>query len=197
MKHLILFFVLLGLLASCQNNATEQKPAEADQKNQAAQNMTPEQMEELKKTAGLDVKIANNSPIVGGGKGVINGKAVKIQKDASLQSEKVGVLEDKENVDILETQVVQSEGEAIINKPITVKGAGGSMNLPKGTSVTVENYQTDGKPNTVKYEDPKKGILTAQVEASTIETFIYANWYNVKRNNGETGWVYGKFVKVN
>jgi hypothetical protein len=127
----------------------------------------------------------------------VNGSNVTMREAATVQSAKVGSFENGEKVEVLESKNVDNEGEAILTKPITVKGSGGEVNLPKGKAVVIGEYLSDENRYRVTYEDPQKGKLTAEVDAAAVETITYSTWYRVKRSNGETGWVLGKFLKIN
>lgn len=127
----------------------------------------------------------------------IVGSNVTMRKEATVQSEKLGSFENNEGVEVLETKNVNNDREAILTKPITVKGSGGEVNLPKGKAVVIEEYQSERNYYLVTYQDPQKGKLTADIDASAVETITYSTWYRVKRANGETGWVLGKFLKIN
>lgn len=190
MKQFTLFIALFGLfLGACQNTPKDKEPSESDKAAEA--------MEKMHDSIANAVKISKTSGLLGTQIPEIIGSNVTMRKDASIQSEKIGSFQDKEKVEILESKNVQNEGEAILNKPITLKGSGGALNLPKGKAVMIENYVPNSNTYQVHYEDPKKGMLTAEVDAKAVETIIYATWYNVKRENGETGWVLGKFLKIN
>lgn len=127
----------------------------------------------------------------------IVGSNVTMRKEATVQSEKLGSFDNNEAVEVLETKNVNNDREAILTKPITVKGSGGEVNLPKGKAVVIEEYQSERNYYLVTYQDPQKGKLTAEIDASAVETITYSTWYRVKRPNGETGWVLGKFLKIN
>jgi uncharacterized protein YgiM (DUF1202 family) len=128
-------------------------------------------------------------------KGVITGSNVTMRREASVQSDKTGSFEQGEVVEILETKNVENDREAILTKPVTVKGSGGEVTLPKGKAVVIEAYQSERNYYEVSYQDPQKGKMSADIDASAVETITYSTWYRVKRTSGETGWVIGKFLK--
>lgn len=136
----------------------------------------------------------------GGAKGTITGSGVTMRKDATVQSEKLGAFNQNETVTILNTRNVNNEGEAILTKPIALftseSGSGTeALKLPKGKAVLIENYDSDKNKYNVSYQDNKQGKLYAQIEADAVETITYSTWYQVRRANGTTGWVLGKFLK--
>jgi len=135
-----------------------------------------------------------------GAKGAITGSSVTMRKEATVQSEKVGSFNQNEIVNILTTRNVNNENEAILTKAIsmhTAEGAGTeALKLPKGKAVIIENYDNDQNKYNVSYQDAKQGKLYAKIDADAVETITYSTWYQVRRSNGQTGWVLGKFLKV-
>jgi hypothetical protein len=194
MKYLIIILFALFTWTACQETP-EVKAPESPQVTQAPP-PTPgagtNQTGAMPPPGSIEI---SETELVGMGKANIDGSNVTMRKDASIQSEKVGTFEDKEPVAVLESKNVQNEGEAILSKPISVKGSGGTVNLPKGKAVVIEDYKPNTNTYLVTYEDPKKGKLTAEIDAKSTQTIIYATWFKVKRSNGETAWVLGKFLK--
>jgi SH3-like domain-containing protein len=87
-------------------------------------------------------------------------------------------------------------------KPISLyedqSGSGAeALKLQKGKAVVIETYHPENNKYSVAYMDAKKGKLYAQIDADAVETITYSTWYRVKRANGQTGWVLGKFLKTN
>lgn len=196
MKNLLVCLFAILAWSACQNNPAPET-TEATNNSQPTSSDAKEDSIIATKTVPEGAKMATESNLVGIQSGTITGSNVTMRQGATVQSEKTGTFEDKEIVEVLESTNVQNEGEAILSKPITVKGSGGTVKLTKGKAVVIENYQAGQNTYSVTYEDPKKGKLTAQIDASTVETIIYASWFKVKRKNGETGWVLGKFLKTN
>ena len=194
MKYLIIIVFVLFTWTACQETP-EVKAPESPQGTQAP-TPTPGAVsvpEGVTVPSGI-IEVAK-SELVGMGKANIVGTNVTMRKDASIQSEKLGAFEDKELVTVLGSKNVQNEGEAILSQPISVKGSGGTVNLPKGKAVVIEDYMPNTNTYLVTYEDPKKGRLTAEIDAKATQTIIYATWFNVQRSNGQTAWVLGKFLK--
>ncbi len=204
MMNLRFSFLFAILLASCQNQpapdaqseapvsgntaetpATEQKPAAPDNS----------QMAEAASKAGA--QIATESDMVGLSKGTIAGKNVPIRNAAGFKAEKGGSFNDKEVVQILSNKVIQTEGEGFLNKPVTLKKNGSSITLGKDKKVLIEGANEAANTFFISYEDPKKGRFEAEVNADVFQGRIFANWYLVKRENGETGWVMANFLKIN
>lgn len=127
----------------------------------------------------------------------IIGTGVTMRKDASVQSDKIGSFNPNEAVTVLETKNVNNDKEAVLTKPITLSGNGSEIKLPKGKAVVIEEYKSETNTYLVTYQDPQKGKMSADIDAGAIETITYSTWYQVKRSNGQTGWVLGKFLKTN
>lgn len=225
MKHWCLYFMLVSIWLSCQNTPTprtaaelqnlktalEAKKKELADKQEIAKieqelKAVEQQISAIEKTAQLPAEIQGQEKIETAlpekssedkPNAQIVGSNVTMRKEASVQSEKLGSFDAQESVEVLETKNVNNDREAILSKPITVKGSGGEVNLPKGKAVVIESYQSERNYYLVTYQDPQKGKLTAEVDASAVETITYSTWYKVKRKNGETGWVLGKFLKIN
>ena len=225
MKHWCLYFMLFSFWLSCQNTPAPRTAAELQnlkteleaKKKELADKQeiakieqelkdVEQQINAIEKTAQLPAEIQPQEkvepalPESSGGntaKAQIVGSNVTMRKEASVQSEKLGSFDTHESVEVLETKNVNNDREAILSKPITVKGSGGEVNLPKGKAVVIEEYQSERNYYLVTYQDPQKGKLTAEVDASAVETITYSTWYKVKRMNSETGWVLGKFLKIN
>jgi len=196
MKQLLIFILSVSIWGSCKNTPDSNKTEDL-QTNASGQPGAMQDTNKLKEAAAQSGVEISKTDLVGLSKSYIDGSNVSMRAGATIKSEKTGVFEDKEKIEVLNYQNVQNEGEAILSKSIAVKGSGGSINLPKGKAVIVENFNPETNTYLVSYEDPKKGRLEAQIDASAAQTITYATWFNVKRSNGEIGWVLGKFVKTN
>ena len=227
MKQFASVFLLVFLWSACQNTAAPKTGAElqklkaeleakkqelADKQEIAEIERELEEVEQQIRavektgkapetpTALVQEKVESAAPQMSGGHSAnaqIVGSNVTMRKEASVQSEKLGSFNSNEPVEVLETKNVNNDREAILTKPITVKGSGGEVSLPKGKAVVIEEYQSERNLYLVTYQDPQKGKLTAEIDASAVETITYSTWYKVKRVNSETGWVLGKFLKIN
>ncbi len=195
MKQTALLMLLVFLWNACQNDVGPKN--EAVQTSPENQPVEPQNLNRVNETVPNLSHTESETAQPGGPKGIITGSNVTMRKEASIQSEKLGSFDSGETVEVLETKNVDNDREAILSKPITVKGGGGSVDLPKGKAVVIEEYKSERNYYLVTYQDPQKGKLTAEVDASAVETITYSTWYKVKRMNGETGWVLGKFLKTN
>lgn len=143
-------------------------------------------------TVAAEPVVSNDGP-----KSHIVGTGVTVRKDASVQSEKIGSFNNNETVTVLGSKNVNNDKEAVLTKETTLNGSGSEIKLQKGKAVVIEEYNGDANTYHVTYQDPVKGKMTAEIDASAIETISYSTWYQVKRSNGQTGWVLGKFLKTN
>ena len=119
-----------------------------------------------------------------------------MRKEPSVKSEKLGSFSAGEQVSVLSSKNVDNSQEAILTKPITVQGSGGTVSLNKGKAVVIEEYNAETNRYKVTYEDAEKGKLMAEIAADVVETINYSTWYEVKKANGEVAWILGKFLKM-
>jgi len=147
--------------------------------------------------SGKSDKGPENAPTNNGPQSRIIGTGVTMRKDASVQSDKISSFNANEAVTVLETKNVENDKEAVLTKSITLTGGGSEIKLPKGKAVVIEEYKSESNTYLVTYQDPQKGKMSADIDAGAIETITYSTWYRVKRSNGQTGWVLGKFVQNN
>jgi hypothetical protein len=144
--------------------------------------------------AAKAARTASNLP-----RGQINTGNVVMRSSSSVKSNKLGNFHANEEVEILESQNVSNEGEAIVTQPVkfyaSEAGTGEvAYTLPKGKAVVIESFDSDNNQYHVTYQDAKKGRLYATIDANLLETISYSTWYRVRRSNGKEGWVLGKYV---
>lgn len=195
-----LFFTIIALSFFCCKNKqkntedtrTEEQKTPIEQSQRTNDSESPANNTETATTNQTPAAAPTQSHLL-----TIKASNVTMRESASIQSAKIGTFEKNEQVELLETQNVENDKEAILTKNLTVKGSGGETTLPKGKAVVIEEYLSDKNSYRVTYEDPKKGKWSAEIDAAAVETITYSTWYRVKRANGETGWVLGKFLKTN
>lgn len=203
MMNLRLFFLLGILWTACQNQPATDVQNTSNVSSESSETPAPGQTTGAPDTSQMadaaskvGAQIATESDMVGLGKGEIIGKNIPIRKEPGFKSEKGGVFKDKELVQILSNKVIQTEGEGFLNKPVTLKKNGGSITLGKDKKVLIEGANEAANTFFISYEDPKKGRFESEVSADVFQGRIFANWYLVKRESGETGWVMGTFLKL-
>lgn len=193
MKAFHLLFFTAIIWASCQDQPAPEPKTEAPATEQKPDLSDVSQMKEAAKQSGGDI---SESSLVGVSKGTITGKNVPVRNAAGSKSEKVGTFRENEKVQIIKFEVIQTEGEGYLAKPLVLKKKGSSITLQKGQTVLIEGANDAGNTFYISYEDPKKGRFESEAKADAFQGRMFANWYHVKRENGETGWVMGNFVKL-
>lgn len=58
------------------------------------------------------------------------------------------------------------------------------------------SLQIDEKPDyfTVSFKDDNSKDQIAKIQKQYVSVSNLNKWYNIKRENGTTGWVFGKFI---
>ena len=127
----------------------------------------------------------------------IKGQSVILRASHSTTSNKLGYLEDKEQVIILGEYVPSNVNEAISNKSINLYNSNGAYlyTLPKGKAMKV--LSNDGTKCKVSYDVPGYGSMTTTVSRYDIDFISGDKWFSIRRNTGEKGWVFSKFVQLN
>jgi hypothetical protein len=222
MKYFIIALLAMGV-AACQNEPKsstasdiERMRAEIEKKrNEITDQKELARLEEEAKHLDAELKQLGGSTTTssapkttgqaapsGGNTGTIKGNSVTVRKAASTQADKLGAFDNNEVVTILNQQRADNAGEAILKTPVDLyTGANGtgdkSVALPKGKAVFVERYDAANQKVYISYQHPEKGKLYAMIASDAIEDIESSIWYQVKRTNGQTGWVFGKFITVN
>jgi len=197
MKYLSILLLATLCWASCQENPAP-KSADTPAEIQAGAPKNEAEMKALASKSGVQMAESEMVGTVSGPKnGTISGSNVSFRKAATITSDKMGTFESNEAVTVNGSLNVEDEGEAILSKSVSVKGTGGTITLPKGKAVIIEHYLPDSKTYVVTYEDPKKGNLSAKIDANSVDKIALASWAQVTRKNGDKGWVLGKYLKIN
>jgi hypothetical protein len=125
----------------------------------------------------------------------INGTGVTLRAGSSTTSHRVATLKKDERVAILDSYYPSNTNEAICNTEIALyTDDGHTYTLPKGKAVKITS--NDGSECNVSFVHPKYGKMTATVYSSYLESISGDKWYQIRRNSGETGWVFSKYVTV-
>jgi hypothetical protein len=189
MKQLLTILCVTGFLFACQN---QPEPPKQEVQQVEGQPVDNQELEKQKEAAAKEGIYISNSDIVGSGKANIIGKNVAIRSGASFSTESLGVFAENEPVSMISNQVVQTEGEGILNQPVTLSGKGGKITIPKGKTILIVGTNNANGNQQVVYDDPKKGRFEGEVNASVFQTRIFAVWHQVERPKGEKGWVLSK-----
>jgi hypothetical protein len=126
----------------------------------------------------------------------ITGTNVIIRESHSTTSAKLGNFDTNETVKILDEYYPSNNNEAIVATPIHLLNSSGKVvyTLPKGKAVKIIS-RNSGKVQ-VSFYHSEYGTLTANINNYDLESIAGEKWYKVKRNNGQTGWVFSKFVNI-
>jgi hypothetical protein len=124
----------------------------------------------------------------------IKGKSVIFRESYSTTSQKLGNLDENEQVVILSEYTPSNTNEAICNKEIKLYNSSGSYiyTIPSGKAVKVTG--NNGNTYNISFDIPDYGKMSTKVNRSDIDFISGDKWYSIKRNTGETGWVYSKYV---
>jgi hypothetical protein len=136
--------------------------------------------------------------------GMINAGAVVMRGGPSTSDAKVDNFNQNELVTILESRRPENANEAILRKEMKLYATSDMSGtqyypVPKGKAVKIESTENlnDGDIENsfnVSYKHPQHGTIYATVNESDIDFISNEIWYRVKRTNGKTGWVFGKFL---
>ena len=126
-------------------------------------------------------------------RGIINASNVIIREDRTTSSEAVGLFKSKdESVRILQIFDGRDGSQALIKKKVAVKIDGNIYELDKNKAVNIL-MREDGLVN-LSFRSENGNSITAWIEEEYVEELERHKWFEERRNSGEQGWVYGKFV---
>ena len=208
------YCIALALLASCMTSCQNDKISEVEQKRQALEAKRNE-LKEKQELVALETemkKVEQDIDKVGGtatavaykssnlsNKGRIVGVNVIMRSAASVQSTKLDNFVNNETVSILSRSGAAQGNEAVLNDDVqlysyTSSGRTPMYTLPKGKAVVIQEYLPQNNSYRVSYQHPDMGKLEAAVQADLLQNISHQTWYQVQRNNGQTGWVLGQFL---
>lgn len=124
--------------------------------------------------------------------GKINGTNVIFRKDHTTKSDIIGSFKNSgEEIEILGT-FIQEKGQALISEDFTLKINGSDYKFKKGKAVDLIDENSGFY--TVMFKDNDLNEQLIKLKTNLVSVTDYSKWYNIKRNNGLTGWVYGKYI---
>ncbi len=124
----------------------------------------------------------------------INATNVVMRAGSSAQSEKLGNFNLDETVEVVSIVDAENPNESILKEDVELSANGQSVVLPAGKAVMVDKYDQQRDVATISYNHSTKGKLVAEVDGGKLDLISFSRWYQVKRANGERGWVFGKFL---
>lgn len=199
-------------MTACQN----EKVSEVDQKRQELETKKNE-LKEKQELAALDAEMdkvereiekagstgtAEAVSVKSKGaatRGRITGDNVIMRSAATVQSAKVDNFTKNEMVTIYARAGASSTNEAVVTEDIQLYSYTGNGKtpmyiLPKGKAVLLQEYIEQSDSYRVSYQHPEMGKLEAVVKTSQLDNILNQTWFQVRRANGQTGWVLGKFL---
>lgn len=170
--------------SSITNSKTEKQATKEPEKKVENKNITPVQTYE--KTSDI------------GKVGYINGTDIIMREGYSSQYKIIGSFKKSgEKVAILD-KYISKKTTILIKKKITVTDRDDKEHvLEKGKSIEIVavNPEVDDEI-LISFKDKngkrKEGMVYSKTDLDYIKTY----WYKVKRNSGEIGWVFGKFITI-
>jgi uncharacterized protein YgiM (DUF1202 family) len=213
MKNLIFTLLLIAVcIAACQNDegseiSQKRKELEAKRKELKEKQELASLESEMKKLDS-EIEKTENKAITEtvssnirdiATRGRITGDQVILRNAASVQSAKVDNFAKNETVTILSRASANQGNEAIVTQNIqlfsyTSSGKTPVYTLPKGKAVILQEYVQQSDSYRITYQHPEMGKLEAEVRTHLLENISNQIWYQVRRANGQTGWVLGKFL---
>jgi uncharacterized protein YgiM (DUF1202 family) len=139
---------------------------------------------ELQKLNGIAPKKATQGKIVG--------SDIIMRSDASTQASKMSNFNSNEIVQIFNKQDFMNSNEAIVNQDLQIDN---NFRLNKGKSVRLTAYYSTNDTYDIQFERPNGSTEGLNLPAYVIEKTENESWYQVRRNDGNMGWVYGKYLK--
>lgn len=156
---------------------------------------------------GSNVEVKTKSQVASGKpSGTINASAVVMRSGPSTSDAKVEGFNQGEKVEILDMEKPINDNEAILRKDMKLYATSdmsGTQNytVSKGKAVRIESIGEnpgDGPDEyNITYKHPQHGNIYATVGSDDLDFISNQLWYKVKRSNGKTGWVFGKFLTKN
>lgn len=197
-----LFLIATMLFTACQqDNASdvEQKRQELEAKRKELQdkkemaNLKQELKSVESEISTVDgVKPSSNESTEIQGK--IRGQSVSLRAANSAQSAKLAVLTADEPVKIISKKISVPSNEAIINQAVTISEYGQSFALPKGKSLLIQDWNHDDQRWYVSFTTPEETTVYTMIDKNKVDRMDNKYWFQVRRQNGTTGWVLGDFL---
>ncbi|WP_452228194.1 YARHG domain-containing protein [Lacinutrix sp. MEBiC02404] len=176
--------------------------------------ITIEEKDSNNKTTGVFIGVQSNDKIEGVWKNsktdekldfiirkdkiaTITGTDIIMRNGHSTKSEIVGSFKKAgEKVIILDTSTSEKQTVLIKNKIIVNDNDGEVNTLQKGKSVKIIAINEEPPIEILISFKNKKGKIKEVLVSENDIDYINESWYKVKRDNGEIGWVFGKFIKM-
>ena len=97
-----------------------------------------------------------------------------------------------EKIEIIDLFIDNLQAQTLLKNSITLFVNNKKIILNKGKAIKIININNNNA--NISFEDEDRNILYSNIHISNVDIINTNKWYKVKRNNGETGWVFGKFI---
>jgi hypothetical protein len=127
--------------------------------------------------------------------GIIIGKGVLMRSSYSTQSASKGTFKQGESVWVIEELEPNNNNEGITKTYVKLYDEYGQHAETLNPGRAVKIIAREGSKYKVSFMSTKRQKLTAKIDRSEIDIISGDKWYRVRRDNGETGWVFSKFLE--
>jgi hypothetical protein len=127
--------------------------------------------------------------------GYITGKGVLMRSSFSTQSSSKGTFKQFESVHVIEEYEPNNNNEGITKAYVKLYDEYGQHAETLNPGRAVKIIGREGSKYKVSFVSTKRRTLTASIDRSEIDMISGDKWYRVRRDNGETGWVFSKFLE--
>lgn len=200
MKRYALFFILF--MFACKNDP----PSELEQARQQLE-AKKQKLEDKKALASLQSELKNLdaelqridgiNPKKNNLNATVKGTNVNLRASGSAQSDRVAVLNDKENVQVLQRETAQNSNEATITQNMTLSASDGlEYKLNRGKAVILHHYDPEHDQWFVAFSTEQGQSLNTWISSDQLSRTSNKDWFQVRRSDGSTGWVLGEFLTI-
>lgn len=127
--------------------------------------------------------------------GYITGKGVLMRSSFSTQSQPKATFKQFESVFVIEEYEPNNSNEGITKTYVKLYDEYGQHAETLNPGRAVQIIGREGSKYKVSFVSTKRRTLTATIDRSEIDIISGDKWYRVRRDNGETGWVFSKFLE--
>jgi hypothetical protein len=200
MKRYGLFLILFFF--ACKNDP----PNELEQARQQLE-AKKQKLEDKKALASLQSELKNIdqelqridgiNPQKNNLNGIIKGTNVNLRAAGSAQSERVAVLNANEKVQVLQRETAQNNNEATVAQNLKISASDGKeYALNRGKAVVLQHYDPEHDQWFVTFSNEQEQYLNTWISSDQLSRTSNKDWFQVRRNDGSTGWVLGEFLTI-
>lgn len=127
--------------------------------------------------------------------GYVTGDDVIVRARPAVSADRVTELNRNTRVTILDTIVSRDSQDAILTERVTMNYRGNEISLNPGLAVRILN--DNGNTYTCRIELDRQPVRVINVNKRFLRRINGDTWYNVKLEDGRTGYIFGKFIRIN